>query len=324
MATVSHVLNGTRYVSPELTRRVEAAVAELNYRPSALARGLRRKETLTLGLLVPDNANPFFSEVAKGAEDAGFENGYSVILCNSDGDLNKELTYLDTLISKQVDGVILIAVSLASEHIQPLVEDGVSFVIADRELPEVEADCVLADNYQGGYAATQHLIELGHTRIGCITGPSDLTPSAERERAYRAALREHGLTVDPKLIVKGDFHSRSGLLGAEALMQLRSPPTAIFAHNDLMAIGALRYLTQNGYRVPRDVSLVGFDDIHHAALVNPPITTVVQPSYEMGRIVVDLMLARLSEDPPTAPRRVLLDTHLIVRDSTAAVSTIEA
>ena len=180
VSTVSHVINETRYVSSELRQYVMEAITELRYRPNSLARSLRRSETRTLGLVVPDNSNPFFSEVARGAEDAGYPNGYNVILCNSADDLERELTYLELLISKQVDGIVFIAAGLSSEHIQPLIETRTPVVIVDRKLPGIQADSILCDNYKGGFQATRHLIELGHERIGCITGPSELTPSSDR------------------------------------------------------------------------------------------------------------------------------------------------
>lgn len=317
-STVSHVINKTRNVSPELRARVLRAIKQLGYRPNALARGLRRSETRTLGLLVPDNSNPFFSEVAKGVEDAGFRHGYSVILCNAGDDLEKELAYVDALISKRVDGVVFIAATLSNHHIQPLIESDVPVVIVDRELPGIEADVVLSDNYRGGYQAARYLIELGHRRIACITGPSNLSSSAARVSGYRAALEENGLSVDEALIVRGDFHYQGGIDGVKTLMRLPEFPTAIFACNDLMAIGALRSLHRQNLRVPKDVSIIGFDDIAQASFVSPSLSTIAQLKYEIGQIVVKMLVDRISDRGPDQKKRIILETELVIRESAAS------
>lgn len=316
VTTVSHVINETRPVSDELRGRVLSAMVELGYQPNALARSLRRKETHTIGMIVPDSVNPFFAEVARGIEDASFERDYSVILCNSDGDLSKELLYINVLAEKQVDGILLVAVSgVTTKHFHTLQARGLPVVVVDRDIPGPAVDSVLVDNAQGGRLATRHLIDLGHRRIGCITGPSDLTPSADRVTGYRQALQEAGISPDPSLIVKGDFQYRSGYQAAYRLLSLADPPTAIFACNDLMAVGAISAGEQAGYRVPADLSIVGFDDVRLASFTNPPLTTVVQPKHEMGVLAATMLLERL-QNRNLPPRRRLLKTELLVRQST--------
>jgi LacI family transcriptional regulator len=316
VTTVSHVINDTRPVSKELRQRVLQAMNELGYQPNQLARSLRRGQTHTVGMIIPDSTNPFFAEVARGVEDTSFEQGYSVILCNSDGNLDKELLYTNVLVKKQVDGILFVAAGVSTERILELQRRNIPLVLIDRDLPEASVDSVLTDNAQAGWAATRHLIELGHTRIACVTGPSDLTPSADRVIGYREALRQSDLAVDEALIVKGDFQYVSGYQAGTHLLALERPPTAVFACNDLMAIGFMSAALQSGLRVPEDLSIVGFDDVRLAAFANPPLTTIAQPKYEMGVVAAELLLERMRE-PELAARRHVLDTQLLRRGSTA-------
>jgi LacI family transcriptional regulator len=316
VTTVSHVINETRPVSDELRQRVLAAIDELGYQPNVLARSLRRGETHTIGMIVPDSANPFFAELARGIEDTSFAHGYNLILCNSDGDLDKELIYADVLTEKQVDGILFVAAGVSTDHIRALQERRIPVVIVDREIPDVSVDQVLTNNARGGWLATRHLLELGHRCIGCITGPSDVTPSAERVTGYRQALSEGGIPVDEVLIVKGDFQYESGYRAARQILARDDPPTAIFTCNDLMAVGAISAAVEMGRQVPVNLSVVGFDDVRLASFANPPLTTIVQPKYEMGVLATTMLLERMrNHDIP--PRRRLLDTSLLIRQSTA-------
>jgi LacI family transcriptional regulator len=317
VTTVSHVINETRYVSKELRERVLRVMEDLNYRPNILARSLRQGISHTIGLIVPDNSNPFFAEVARIVETRGFEAGYSVILCNSDGQLEKELTYVNVLLAKRVDGIIFIAASSQSEHIALLTEENIPVVIADRQMLDSDVDVVLVDNYRGGYLATEYLLSLGHRRIGCITGPSDVTPSADRVRGYRDALTAAGLPVDESLIVKGDFRYVSGASGVQQLLDLKEPPTAIFACNDAMAMAAMAVIRQRGFAIPDDMSIVGFDDIPQASFTSPPLTTVAQPIQDIGRIATDLLIERMSGSTSRPSQRIVLDVKLVIRGSCA-------
>jgi LacI family transcriptional regulator len=317
ITTVSHVINETRPVSDELRSRVLAAIDDLGYQPNVLARSLRRGKTHTIGMIVPDSANPFFAEVARGVEDTSFEQRYSVILCNSDGDLDKELFYTNVLVEKQVDGIIFVAAGGSAERIRDLQARRIPLVVVDRDVPDVAVDSVLTDNARGGELATRHLIELGHRRIGCVAGPSDVTPSAERITGYRDALRAASVSVDEALIVRGDFQYESGYRATQQLLSMNDPPTAVFACNDLMAVGAVSAALELGREVPRDLSVVGFDDVRLASFVNPPLTTIVQPKYEMGVLAAKMLVERM-HDLDMPPRREKLDTSLLIRQSTAA------
>lgn len=323
VTTVSHVINQSRPVSAELRERVLAAMTELGFQPNAVARSLRSRQTHTFGMILPDSANPFFAEVARGIEDASFAFGYSVIVCNSDGDPARELRYINLLAQKRVDGLLLVAAGECAQRTALLKACAIPAVIIDRELPDLTADCVLIDNAEGGRLAIEHLLALGHRRIGCIAGPAALSPGLDRLAGYRQALHAARLAPDDALIVNGDFHDRGGYAAAQALLSLPDPPTAIFAGNDLMALGAMAAAHAAGVQIPAELSIVGFDDIHLAAFLNPPLTTVAQPKHELGVLAAEMLFARL-EQPALPARRRLLSTQLVVRGSTAPCPQLQA
>jgi len=314
-ATVSHVINETRYVSDELRARVLEAMETLDYRPNVLAQGLRGGETHTIGLVVPDNANPFFAEVSRAVEDVGFARGYSVILCNTGDDLERERAYIDVLVAKQVDGIIFIAAGDHHEHLDELTRRSVPLVLADRDVDLTDADVVLVNNERGGYEATKHLLDLGHRWIGCIAGPSEATPSADRVEGYVRALREARVPVEDAAIETGDFRYQGGEAAAERLLGGSERPTAIFACNDLMAIGALRAVRGAGLSVPHDISVVGYDDIPLASAMSPALTTVAQPVDQLGALSTELLLSRIENGSVGTAQRIMLETRLVIRGS---------
>jgi len=316
-ATVSHVINGTRYVSDTVQEQVQRAMRELDYHPNALARSLRSGQTHTLGMILPDSANPFFAEVGHSIEIAAFEARYSVILCNTENDFEKESLYIDVLTNKQVDGMIFVATGERSDSLKNLVEMKIPTVVMDRDFSGLELDVVLADSFQGGVLATQHLISLGHKRIGCIAGPSSINPSSRRLAGYKQALQAANLAIEPDLIMNGDFHPESGWEIGRAMLSQRNAPTAVFASNDLMAMGVLRAATELGLHVPDDLALVGYDDIELASYTNPPLTTIKQPKVEMGLATLNFLLGRI-KDKQAAPQRALLPVSLVVRGSCGA------
>jgi len=316
VATVSHVINQTRPVSDELRRRVLAAMDELGYHPNALARSLRQKRTSTLGLIIPDTNNPYFAEVARGVEQVAFERDFTVILCHSDYNPERELQYVDVLYAKRAAGVIWIPATENCEAAERLTGYGVPLIVLDRRTPEVQCPSVLADNFRGGYAATEHLITLGHRRIGCIARPVGLSHSQDRILGYQSALRDYGLPLDEALIAKGGFRLENGRQAAFYLFDLNPPPTALFAYNDIMAIGALRAAHERGLRVPQDFSIVGFDDIPQAAFTCPALTTVSQPKLDMGRRGAELLFDLIEGKRPPTETDVPLEVRLVVREST--------
>lgn len=289
---------------------------QLDYKPNALAQNLRRQQTFSIGMIVPDSANPFFAEVARGIEDTSFTQNHSVILCNTDGDVDKQAAHTDLLIKNQVAGILFVAAGISTELVEDLQARRVPVVVVDREVPGVSVDTVLTNHLQGGRLATQHLWDLGHRRIACISGGSNLSPSAERLIGYQQILHENGILYDESLVVRGDFQYVSGYEAARQLLALADPPTAVFACNDLMAVGVISAVTELGLRVPQDLSVVGFDDVRLASFTNPPLTTIAQPKYEIGVIATEMLLARAQNiDAPTRLQR--LDTELVIRQSTA-------
>jgi LacI family transcriptional regulator len=316
-STVSHVVNRTRFVSPQSRARVEEAIRTLGYRPNALARSLRVGRTHTLGLVIPDSANPFFAEVGRAIELAAFEAGFSVILCNTENEREKEQLYLGVLAKKQVEGIVLAAADERSDPLRTLLHGRVPVVAVDRERRGLALDTVLTDNRGGGLLATRHLLALGHRRIGCVTGPARLSTTAQRLLGYRRALRDAGVPADDALVVAADFHPAAGAAALRALLALPRPPTAVFACNDLMALGVLSAAAEAGRRVPEDLAVVGYDDIELAAFAMPPLTTVAQPKAEMGRAIVKLLVDRI-RDGRLPPQRAVLPVELRIRRSCGA------
>jgi LacI family transcriptional regulator len=312
--TVSHVMNETRFVSEETRTKVYQAIRELNYQPNAIARGLRCKKTQNIGMIIPDIAYPFLAEVARGVEDASFKLNYNIILCDSNSTLEREDICIDLLREKQVDGIVFVAAGKSSEHVKTLIEQEMPVIVVDRELPGLEVDSVLADNLQGGYQATEYLIQSGHRCIGCITGPPDLSISSQRVDGYQQGLEQHDIPLCDELIVIADFSYQQGYRAMLELLTLDRRPTAVFTCNDMMALGAICAAKDNGLRVPGDIAIIGFDDIALASFTSPRLTTVAQPKHEMGAIAVELLVERIKEKNRSATK-IILPVHLVVRES---------
>jgi LacI family transcriptional regulator, galactose operon repressor len=318
IATVSHVINSTRFVSPERVERVHAAMRELDYMPDATARSLRVGRTQTLGLVIPDNSNPFFAELARSIEEAGFEAGYTTIFGNSIERPDRERQYVRTLLSKRVDGLIIAPSRTRDRALTTLLRKAkIPIVVVDREGALPGADVVVYDNVDGSRQAAEHLLELGHTDFASVAGPPDLIPAAERLEGFLSALSDAGLTVPEEGVVAADFHFEGGRDATAKLLEGGHPFTALFAANDLMAAGAIRELTARGLSVPRDVSVVGFDDVPLAEMTSPALTTVRQPLQAMGDTAVSVLLSRIAGTGSDKPGRHVLPTSLVVRDSTA-------
>ena len=318
IATVSHVINGTRFVSAERVERVQAAMQQLGYTPDATARSLRVGRTDTIGLVIPDNSNPFFAALARWIEEAGFEAGYTTILANSNERPDREHRYVSTLVSKRVDGLILSP--SRGDHgtlARLLANAGTPVVVVDREAELPNADFVMYDNEGGSHEAARYLIELGHTTIGCIAGPADATSATERVTGFRRALAEADLPLPDHAVVEADFHFSGGREATARLLGTGERFTALFAANDLMAAGALRELAERGIAVPRDMSVIGFDDAPLAEMISPALTTMRQPLQEMAHAAVSLLLSRVTNADGADPTRTILPTSLVIRESTA-------
>lgn len=316
-STVSHVLNKTRFVSPDITLRVERAVKDLHYAPSALARSLKVKETRTLGMLVTSSANPFFAEVVQGVEQRCFELGYSLALCNTQDDKTRLNSNMEMLLQKRVDGIILMCTQL--ELGAGIFEryPNIPLVLADWGPQDMVADIIQDGGQLGGQLATEHLINLGHRHIGCITGPLGTRAADERLAGFKTAMNQAGLTVRHEWVSEGDFELAGGNSAMNALLTLPARPTAVFIANDMMAMGALRALADAGVTVPEQMSIVGYDNIELAHYLVPALTSIEQPKAGMGALAVDTLLTRIKN--PLSPRRVLtLTPELVIRDSSQA------
>ncbi|HLG76066.1 MAG TPA: LacI family DNA-binding transcriptional regulator [Ktedonobacteraceae bacterium] len=318
ISTVSHVLNNTRFVQPETRERVESAIRRLGYQPNAVARSLRRRTTNTIAMIVPDSANPFLAELARSVEDAAFAEGYNMILCNSAASVEREEACIRMLLSKQMDGFIFVPLSRDPERLRLLLDAEVPVVILRDLAGAVPVDAVLTDNEQGGYLAGHYLLQLGHRRIGFLSGPRDSMLSEQRLAGFRRALCEGGVELSDELTLFGDFRYDSGQSAMVQLLQSASPPSAVFVTSDLMAIGALQALHHAHLRAPQDISLVGFDNIFLSSLVSPPLTTIAQPIQEIGQQAIAALLRRIQE-PALAPFRLLLPSQLVERESCRAV-----
>ena len=316
VTTVSHVVNGTRFVSEVVRQRVEAAVRELDYVPSAVARSLKHNTTHTFGMVIPNNSNPYFAEIIRGVEDRCFAAGYNVILCNSNDDPERQAAYLRVLAEKRIDGLIFVVTG--SDAVVRATLGGINtpLVLLDREVSGVSGDLVEVNHVLGSQMATRHLLELGHPRVACISGPPGLSPSSQRRAGWKDALEKAGVERTESDLARGDFTARGGYLAMQALLKRRPRPTAVFACNDLMAFGALTAAREAGIAVPQQLSIVGFDDIDLAAFSAPPLTTVAQPKKQIGTVAADLLLDRVS-NARTDNRQMILDPELRVRASTA-------
>ena len=317
-ATVSRALNGTGQIAPATRAMIDDAVAQLGYHPNTAARSLVTRSTQTIALLLPDITNPFYAALVSGIQERALETGHTMLLCTTEGDPEREEQYLSLLRAKQVDGVLVDGLVLPPDRITRFVREGLPIVCLDRDIDSTLVPLVQVDNRLGARLATEHLLELGHERIGHIAGPPDLGISDERIEGYRDALRAAGIAVDPELIAVGSFTEEGGYEAARVLSD-KWDLTALFAANDLSAIGALSALVQSGRRVPEEISVVGFDDLRLSRFTNPPLTTVHQPAGEIARHAAELLL-ELASGRPVERMRYFLEPGLVVRSSTAPPS----
>jgi len=319
VATVSHVINETHYVSPELRQRVLDAIEALDYRPNRLAQALSKQTIPLLALIVPDISNPYWSHVARAVQDLAEQHDHSVIVCSTDGLLKREVRFLRTL-SGWISGLILHPYHVTHEHVNRYIGSDIPAVIVGDFLTIQEQppnwDWVGGDNRGGAQAAVEHLIGLGHRRIAFIQGPSGTPTGARRLAGFRRAFELAGLSVDEGLLIPGDYTRGAGRAGMAALLDMEDPPTAVFCANDLIALGALEVAHVRGCRVPQDLSVVGFDDIDEAERALPPLTTVRQPPRRLGVVAAETLIERLKGR--TEPRRIVLEFSLVVRKSTAS------
>lgn len=316
-ATVSRALMNPEKVSTVTRQKVEQAVLAVGYSPHALSRNIKRNESRTILVIVPDISDPFFADVIQDIEHAAAQQGYLILIGDCAQQTQQERTFVNLIITKQIDGMLLLGSNLPFDASKEEQRNLPPMVMANEFAPELELPTVHIDNLTAAYEAVNYLHELGHKRIACIAGPESLPLSHYRLQGYIQALRRNGITVDNDYIIRGDFSYEAGAQSFAALMELPHPPTAIFSHNDVMAVGAIWQAKQLGLRIPQDVSLVGFDDLKLSQFCDPPLTTVAQPRYQIGQQAMLLLLEQLQGHSVQSGSR-LLDTELIIRESTAA------
>jgi DNA-binding LacI/PurR family transcriptional regulator len=291
--TVSAVINNKSHVGAPLKKRVDAAIIKLNYRPNSLAQSLANERTRTLGVIVPDISNPFFPMLVRGAEDTAQKRGYSILLCNSDGLLEKEELYLDLLVAKRVDGILLT-------------------VLMMRTYPSLTGDAVITDDLQGSFEAVSHLARIGHKTIAMVGGPLSVSNGRARLQGFKKALKANGLTFHPKLVYEGDYRIDSGHRAGLSLLPHR--PDAVFVANFLMTVGFLQAAQEMGMRCPEDFGLVTLDDYPWLRLFDPPLTAMELPKYEVGCMATELLLDRIEgKNTPAVTHKIA--PHLCVRES---------
>ena len=315
-ATVSHVINGTRFVSEELQEKVNNAMAQLDYRPNMMARALKMGNQKTIGVIVPDCTNPFFAEISRSIDRYCFSKGYNIILCNTDNNLEQQSSYTNMLISKHIDGVIFISSDNTDDEINKFLKNSIPVVIADRIGKNSHVDSIIVDNEKGGYEATKYLINIGFRKIGCISGPSFISSSSQRVLGYKRALKEANIEIRDEFISVGDFHFAGGIAAAEKFLKLDDKVEAVFATNDMMALGFINALKNAGLSVPLDISVVGYDNIQLSQFMTPKLTTISQPLEEVAKISTDLLLEKINNKQiNNSSKLIRLSPTLIERES---------
>jgi len=319
VSTAARVLSGNGYASDETRRVVLEAARELGYVPNQIARSLRTRRTMMIGLLIGDVENAFYSTIASNVEAVAKGAGYHVLLCNSDDDPDIEREYLKLLDGMRLDGIIVTPTLRNRSQLTRLLQKGVAIIQVDRKVEDLAADAILVDNEAGAHAAVEHLISAGHTNIGILPGDLDVPTARQRLAGYERALEEAGIPVRDQLVKAGSFHREHAIEDATDLIRARPAPTAIFAANNILAEATLMALAELELRVPRDVSVVAFDDVQWMSMVDPPVTTVRQPAADMARSAAELMLRRLRDDGAGPPSTIVFRTELLERGSVASV-----
>jgi len=316
-ATVSMVLNNKgEHISVQTKERILQIAREYNYVPNTMARSLVTKQTKTIGLVIPDIANPFFPEIARGAEDKANEAGYSIIFCNTDDDIEKERRYIDMLSEKMVDGIIFTASSDRNYWLDKLHKQSIPIILLDRDIPlDGRVGRIVVNNQQGTYEGTKYLIEKGYRNIAFINGNIANETAKNRLAGFKSALQDHGLEIKNKTILEGSFKREWGYGAATWLLNQKIDFDAVVCGNDLIAIGAIKALKDAGKKIPQDVAVLGFDDIYMAKLVEPELSTISQPKYEMGYKASELLI-NMIEKNKAMEKPIVFDTKLVIRKST--------
>lgn len=317
-ATVSRALMNPDKVSQATRNRVEKAAREVGYLPQPMGRNVKRNESRTILVIVPDICDPFFSEIIRGIEVTAANHGYLVLIGDCAHQNQQEKTFIDLIITKQIDGMLLLGSRLPFDASIEEQRNLPPMVMANEFAPELELPTVYIDNLTAAFDAVNYLYEQGHKRIGCIAGPEEMPLCHYRLQGYVQALRRCGIMVDPQYIARGDFTFEAGSKAMQQLLDLPQPPTAVFCHSDVMALGALSQAKRQGLKVPEDLSIIGFDNIDLTQFCDPPLTTIAQPRYEIGREAMLLLLDQMQGQHVGSGSR-LMDCELIIRGSTRAL-----
>jgi LacI family transcriptional regulator len=320
-STVSRVISKTMFVDDKTKARVEAAIKKVNYRPNLVARGLRSKSGNLIGLLVPEVIHTTFAFFIKYIEESVARYGFNLILCNTHNDPETEELFIDSLLRRNVDGIIFSRVSDKSRVLRILENTNVPIVVIDRALgsEDVHIPAVLLDNFKAGCLAAEYLVSCGHTEIACITGPLDIRLSRDRLDGFRATLEKHSIDLKNELVCEGDFKFDSGKKAADYLMAAKKRFSAVWAQSDLMAIGVMREFSRLGFSLPDDLSVIGMDNTNLVEMVTPTLTTIAQPFQEMCDTAVDLIMRKISDGEDILYKRIVLDPVLMVRESVRAL-----
>ena len=317
--TVSRCINNSGYCSAEVRARIESAIAELGFVPNRLASGLRSKRTHTLALVLTDITNPFFTTIARGVEDTASEAGYTVIFCNSDESVAKEQMYLQMLLEKRVDGVLLVPAVSGIDSVNLVKKQDTPIVVIDRRLPDLQTDVVRCDSESGAYDLTRLLLSLGHREIVILTGPHGVSTAEDRLKGYRRALEEAGIPQNKDKEFYGAYTQQSGYEMAQQAMQKNKRITAVFGANNFITFGTIKAFREMQVRVPEDVAVVGFDDLPTALVTFPFLTVAAQPAYEMGKKAMEILLGRLNDELAEPYQEVILPAEIVVRQSSGGV-----
>jgi len=324
IATVSHVLNKTRYVSDELIENVNNAVDELGYYPNLLVGSLRNKKTYTIGLIMPSISNETFGRLAENIQQKLFKHNYNIIICNTLYDADVEQAELRTLLTKKVDGIIIIPTSTNKKIFEKIINTKVPLIFVDRIIRNLKVDTVIVDNFKGTYEAIKYLIDLGHKKIGYIDRMTDHSHSVDQKKGYKNALEDSGIDFKPELVVRANgFDYGSGADAAKKLLNKVIRPTAIFAYFDIIALGAMRKVLDMGLKVPNDVSIIGCDGMPFTQSCNPRLTTIKFPIFKISKIACDIILKRIKNPDFSKEQEVVVRPRLIKRESAGPVSDPE-
>ncbi len=320
IATVSRVINNDPKVSRETVLKVQASIAALEYKPNRVAQRLRSSNSKTklLGLIIPDIQNPFFVDVVRGVEDYAYQNNFAVMIGNFGQDEKKEKLYLDIFQSENIDGLIVAPIHGKDKGIENLVKKDIPVVCIDRGLTEIDVDVVKVDNETGAFNAIEHLLSIGHRRIAFISGNFKIPTYIERLSGYKKALEKYGVSYDDNLVFARNSDYKSGFEIANKILELEQRPTAIFSGNNLLTLGALEAIHAQNIRIPEEISIIGFDDMPWSISLNPPLTAVRQPGFDMGRKAAEMLYERIV-NPSKEKENVILKTELMLRKSTTRV-----